>query len=57
MKSNPAKTSLSNRRVNVGRVIETLKVSSLKTTLANIEYGQVLDRTWRDFDTGSKKAS
>ena len=59
MRKNPSlpKNISRNRVVNVSRMFEMLIVQSLKNTISNMEYTQCLKRDWKDFNTGSKKAT
>lgn len=55
MRRNPAQPK-SDRKINTAILIETLNANALKTTIANVEYTQVMTRTWRNKDTGTRKA-
>jgi hypothetical protein len=54
MKKNPAQPKQETKN---NAVLETLKSDVFKTTMANIDYSQVLTRTWRGKNTGTKRAS
>ena len=56
MQKNPAQPK-SDRKINTSMFFETLTPDMLKATIANVDYTQIVTRTWRDTDTGTRKAS
>ena len=57
MKKNPAKPKVRAKRIpNIGAMLESLDKDFFKRTAANSDL-TVWDRTWRDNNTGSKRAT
>lgn len=56
MRPNPAQPKPSTGKNNAVS-FEILKSDVFKTTIANIDYAQVLSRTWRSKNTGTRRAS
>ena len=55
MKKNPAK-SKGSKKEDIGRVLETTRYDWLKINVASLD-NLTLVKTWRDFNTGTRRAS